>query len=76
MAGLEEDEYMSTLAEVRQYIAELQPQFDTELSAYLAAVRDGNSQEASAALERMRPIGDRLQPLLVERCNLERMPQP
>lgn len=65
---------MSTLAEVRQYISELQPQFDAELAAYLAAVRAGDSVEASAALERMRPIGDRLQPLLVERCNLERQP--
>ena len=63
---------MSTLVEVKDTITRLQPQFDAEMVAYLAAVRAGDSVSASAALERIRPIGDQLQPLLVQRVNLER----
>jgi len=65
---------MSTLSEVKAQIVRLQPQFDAELAAYQAAVRAGDSVAASAALERLRPIGDQLQPLQVERVNLERQP--
>ena len=75
---------MSTLSEVNAAIAVLQPQFDAELAAYRAAVlRCGNHYQsvpaddiaaASAALERLRPIGDQLQALQVERVNLERQP--
>lgn len=63
---------MSTLSEVKAQIATLQPQFDAELAAYHTAVRAGDSVAASAALERLRPIGDQLQPLQLQRVNLER----
>jgi hypothetical protein len=74
VARLKENKNMSTLSEVREQIAQLQPQFDAELAAYHTAVRAGDRVSASAALERLRPIGDQLQPLLVDRVNLERQP--
>ena len=60
-----------TLAETLAAIAQLQPKFDAELAAYLAAVRAGDRVAASTALQRLRPLGDQLQPLQLQRVNLE-----